>query len=255
MSKAQLHELLAVESDLENVCKKVLQEGKDTFKKKVDHFEGWHRRNEMLRSDGNTPPAKPDEHKELVSTVRKKFDYVIKAVVRYYDAVLQKEATNQTAVADLTVDGKVIGENLPATFLLGLESKLKHVREVFDAVPTLPPGIAWEVDESQGQGVYRMKHPEKLERTQKVFKSQILVEPTEHHPAQIEKWDENEVIGHFIREKFSGMISPAEKSELLGRVDKLIRAVKKARQRANKAEVVKNRIGNKLFDYIMDAKL
>ena len=46
------------------------------------------------------------------------------------------------------------------------------------------------------------------------------------------------------------MISPAEKSALLGRIDKLIQATKKARQQANAAEVVNREIGRKIMDYI-----
>ena len=46
------------------------------------------------------------------------------------------------------------------------------------------------------------------------------------------------------------MISPAEKSAILGRLDKLTRAVKKARQKANTAEVTKVTIGEELFKYI-----
>ena len=47
------------------------------------------------------------------------------------------------------------------------------------------------------------------------------------------------------------MISPSEKSVLLSRIDKLIMAVKQARQRANTQEVVKTTIGKEIFNYIM----
>jgi hypothetical protein len=46
------------------------------------------------------------------------------------------------------------------------------------------------------------------------------------------------------------MITPARKSELLDRIDKLLRAVKKARQRANGTEVVKVNVGKSIMDFI-----
>ena len=53
-----------------------------------------------------------------------------------------------------------------------------------------------------------------------------------------------------ITTTWSGMISSAQKSAILGRMDKLIRATKKARQRANTQEVVKVTISKKLIDFL-----
>jgi hypothetical protein len=46
------------------------------------------------------------------------------------------------------------------------------------------------------------------------------------------------------------MITPAQKAELLERIDNLQRAVKIARQKANEQEVQKTRVANKIFDYV-----
>ena len=139
----KLHELLAVEGDLEGTYKKIVDEAKVTFDKKGAHFFGVHRRLEMFDED---LPKAPDEHQEMVTTVHDKLEYVNEHVVRYFDAVLQKERTNQDAKADIVVDGVSLAKDLPATFLLGLENKLKNVRSLFQAIPTLPPGRKWEKD-------------------------------------------------------------------------------------------------------------
>lgn len=247
---AKLHELLAVEGDLEGIFKKIVQETIATFTKKPEHFLSWHKQLQMFDSEREKEQVAAEEHKEMVTTVMEKLDYSKDSMIRYFDAILQKELTNQIAKADLTVDGVVIGKDLPATFLLGMETRLKIVRGIYEAIPTLSPGIRWVEDKESGKGIYKADKAEVKSKTEKTFQSKILVEPTKEHPAQIEKWSENVAIGDFVTERWSGMLSPAEKSQVLKRINDLIQAVKKARQRANTTEVIKNNVGSKLFDYI-----
>ena len=244
---AKLHELLAVEGDLEGIYKKILDETARTFTKKVDRFFGAVRTMEWFE-EGN-PPV-PAEHQALTTTVKDKLDYQKNAVIRYFDALLQKERTNQDAKADIIIDGVTIASGLPATFLLGLESRLKRVREVYDKIPTLPPNIKWEKDTTKGDDIYSRIHPEEQLKTEKIFKVQVLYDATKEHPAQVEKIPETKNVGVYKKEVWAGLLSPADKSALLGKIDKLIQAVKKARQRANTTEVVKTTIGKELFTYI-----
>jgi len=252
---SKLHELLAVEGDLEGSYKKILEEAKVTFSKKADHFFGFFRKCNMYDEDIAAPP---DEFKEMDTTVQAKLNYAEDFITRYLDAVLQKEKTNQGAISDLIVDGVAIGKDLPATFLLGLETRLKAVRGMYELTPTLPPGVKWAKDESRGEHVYVTEHPEEKPKGAKTFMHKVLVpaqfpkegEGGQSLPAQIEKWEETKNVGMYVKTIWSGMISPAEKSAILGRIDKLIRAVKKARQRANSTEVVKITIGKEIFDFI-----
>jgi len=69
-------------------------------------------------------------------------------------------------------------------------------------------------------------------------------------PAQVDKIPETENIGKYEKTHWSGMVSPARKAELMSRIDKLIRAVKKARQKANATDQVKLKVGSAMFDYI-----
>jgi regulator of sigma D len=245
------HELLAVEGDLQGTAKKVVDEAIQTFSKRADHFQGHIKTLTMFDEARQETEGGVTERKELVSTVDDKLKYVFGHIVNYYDAVLQKESTNQKAVADLTLDGKVIGKDLPATFLLGLETKLKSIRAMLEAIPTLPPGIAWELDATAKGGVYKTTHPITTYKTEKRIQHKVMYEATENHPAQIQAWNEDEKIGKYNTEQSSGMLTTAEKSARLAKVDRLIQAVKKARQRANNIEVVKANIGKTLTDYIM----
>jgi len=245
---SQLHELLAVEGDLEGAYKKILAETKVQFEKHPDRYFG---QNVRIENFDENAPAEAPIYKELDDTVPDKLKYTQGHIIRYLDAVLQKERTNQEAKADLVVDGVVIATDLPATFLLGLESKLKLIRgNIYETIPTLQPGIKWEMDESVGKNVYHMVHSEEKFRTKKIIKNHVVAEATKEHPAQVQTYNEDEKIAKVITDKWCGMISPADKSDILSRLDKLIRAVKKARQKANCTEVVKVSVGDILFSYL-----
>jgi hypothetical protein len=245
---AKLHELLAVESDLEGTYNRILKETGTNFLKHPDRYFGKHQR---VESFDENAPKESDVHKEMDDTINGKLKYSQKSVVRYLDAVLQKERTNQEARSDLVVDGTIIAKDVPATFLLGLETKLKKVRtHLYETIPTLQPGVKWEKDSSFGDDVYRMVNSEEKFRTKKVMKNHVISPATDKHPAQVNVYNEDEKVARVIIDTWCGMISSAEKSQKLNKVDKLIRAVKKARQKANTTEVVNMTIGKELFDFI-----
>lgn len=247
----KLHETLAVDSDLAETAKKIAAEAIITFTKKADHFFGSVKRLEMFDENRKQEEEGAKESKELVSTVQEKLDYVAGHTARHLDCLAQKECTNQVAVADVILDdGTKLLENVPATLLLSLENKLAFFRKVYEGIPTLKPGLEWVKDSTQREGVYKSKKDITRHKTEQQFKCDILVEPTKEFPAQIEKRTEQVPIGNFITTEWSGMVSPARKSELLGSIDILLRAFKKARMRANSTEVVIKEIGKVIFDYI-----
>lgn len=247
MMGTKLHEILAVEGDLQNAYKAILDETVATFTKKTQLFVGYHR---WLKNFDENAPESPQEHHNMETTVHDKLRYMEGHVVRYLDVVLEKERTNQEAKGDIVVDGVTLAERVPATFLLGLEDKLRKLRGVYATIPTLPAGLSWIKAPQKGAHVYVTEHLEEKTKTSKTFQHTVLVSATKEHPAQIEKWQEDVPVGVYQRETWTGMISPAEKSTLLGRIDTLLRAVKKARQRANSTEVVKSNIGLQLFNFI-----
>lgn len=247
MGKPKLHELLAVEGDLEGIFKKIIEETKVNFTKHPDRYFGFHQRVEFF---DELAQKEADTHKKLDDTVPDKLNYTAGLIVRYLDATLQKEKTNQEAKADIVIDGVVLATDLPATFLLGLEKKLVKVREIYSSIPTLQPGVKWNEDNSEGIDIFKQEHAEEKFRTKKVMKNHVVAEATKEHKAQVTTYTEDVKMARVIRDVWCGMISSSQKSSYLGRVDKLIRAVKKARQRANTQEVIKATVGKELFDYI-----
>jgi hypothetical protein len=250
---AKLHELLAVEVDLEGAYQKIIKETIQTLTKRTDHFNGFTRTLEIFQPEDGEPEP-PTEHKAIDTTVTAKLDYQKDHIIRYMDAVLQKEATNQTAKANIEIDGKVIAKDVPVTFLLALERFLARLRDVYSAIPTLPPGIDYDPAPDEGPNIYKRRYPKKEYKTEKRIVPQILTKATKEHPAQVDKISQTFNVGMYTRQELCSMITPAEKSVLLARIDEMSRGIKMARQRANRAEVVIREMGKSIFDYIHNNK-
>jgi hypothetical protein len=255
MANPKLHEVLAVESDLAAAAEKISEETVTTFTKKEDHFQGFHKRLEMFSETRKQEEAGAENSKAVVDTVPSKLAWTATALRKYWDAVAQKETTNQTARADITIDGVVLVQDAPATFLLGMETRLKKFRAVLEAAPTQAPGIRWVPDPSVGKDIFVSETPQTAKREEKDFTFRVLYEATDKHPAQIEKWERNVAVGTYYTRHWTSTLSPAAKADLLSRCDTLIRAVKKARMRANEAAVVKVNPAGAMLDYILDGKL
>jgi hypothetical protein len=247
----RLHEILAVESDRRGAAEKIVKETIVSFTKKANLFRGRHKWLEMLSEERQGEARGATETTEIVETVPKKLRYAVKSLSKYWDALLTKEATNQTAVADLVVDGQTIAEALPATWLLGMESKLKQLRAILEVIPTHEPGVRWEPDPEKGDDVYRSAEPKATKREEKSFAYKVLYDATPEHPAQIEKWTVNNVTGTYFEQLWTSTITPARKSELLARCDRVIRATKKARMRANQAALVQRKAASGIINYVL----
>ena len=246
----QLHELLAVEGDLKGEKTKIKEETLNTFNKKPNLFVGSLRTLEMFDEGRQEEEAAGVERQEMATTVPKKLAYTSKAFSRFWDAKLQKESANQAAKADIVIDDAIFMKDVPVTFLLGMEDELKQLRAVYDAVPTLQAGVEWIKDVQKGPGYWKAAHASSKHKTEKTVQSKIIVPASKEHPAQIREWAEDRPVGRYTTENWSGMISPAEKSIIMGKLDMVLRACKKARQRANNQEVSKVTIGKKIFDFI-----
>lgn len=244
----KLHEILAVEKGQETVTKKLLAESAKTFEKD-NLFLGQVKILEMFNEDESRLNTR--EVQNLESTVDENLDYLVKPISQYWDTVLTKEKTNQVALADLVVDGQVLATNVPATFLLGMETKLNELRKVYEHIPTLAPGIKWIPDPSnEKDGVYLTAEDLISFKTEKQTGFVVAYEATEKHPAQVVKEEKVVNVGKYTTTRYSGMLTPVEKAKRLSRIDELLTAVKKARMRANNVDVVRSSIGKDIFNYI-----
>jgi hypothetical protein len=242
---SKLHELLAVETDLKNQATNFINEAQKTFAAKTNHFIGQNRTYQPVNDDAE---RFPDENQELVTTVYEKLNFVEDHVGRYYDALVQKEFTNTFAKADLVIGDTVIATGLPATALLALENRFKALREVYRSIPTLDPAEKWTID-TQHKDCY-VSETKETTKTAKVVKPLVLAQATDKHPAQVQMVNVDEIIGKWKTTRWCGMLTPAEKSALIERVETVLTAIKSARCRANDCEVQKINVAQKLFSYI-----
>lgn len=247
-SKPQLHQVLAVEGDLQGKTQKILQETQKTFTDHQHLFMGSLKKYEPYEDDD---PGLPEEGKELDTTVPDKLKYAFGQIAKYLDCIATKEATNVTASAPLVIDGTTIHESAPATLLLALENKLRGIRPMLECIPTLTKGVEWKPDPDRGENVFVTAKEDRKQRTVKEPKFRVLYEATKEHPAQIEKWMESVPKGEFATIQWSGNISSAEKARILERFDNVLQSVKKARMKANSTEVVDTKIAKQIFDYVV----
>lgn len=247
----KLHEILAVENELQKKFKQSLDQTSKMFVQSPMLFMGTIRELITFVDDGKEYPV---ERQSMSATVGEVLDKTSESIIDYLNVMCQKESANQLAKADIIVNGMVLESDVPATCLLGLETKMKEIRKMFQDIPTLNLSDEWEIDEVRGEGVFKMKHDEKKLKTENTIQHKVLVEPTEHHPAQIEKWTEQVPVGTFVKKVWSGMLSPADKGYLLERVEEVYTAVRQARQRANCQEVSKNNVGSSLMSYIIKGR-
>jgi len=246
MGKNQLHQLLAVEQDRRGRASEIIQEAVTLFQKKEDHLDGFIRTYHPKDDKGDTLPP---EQKLIVTTVAAKMQYANGFIIKAINAQLSKEETNASglAKAELIVDDVNFGE-FTATSLLALEQHLQKLLGVYRVIPTIDPVKRWMPDPSQDNTF--ITETEVKHRTNKVEDFRVIVPATPEHPAQIAKIVKDEQVGTWETVYSSGKITPAQKSELLSRIDNLIDAVKKARAKANQAEVKQMKTGKALLEYI-----
>lgn len=238
----KLHELLAVEGDLNGQANKILEETKHIFSKGDDFVVGFKK---TYRATVEGEEELPPESKELRTTVPDRVRYTVESLGKLIDACCAKEVTNTTAFADVVVEGKVVKAHLPAQALLNLEAKLKLFRDTLALVPTLDAATRW-APETTMSNTFRSP-TEVKSRTRKIEDYKVVVQPTKEHPAQVMKTVEDRKVGEWSTTVFCGAVSAVTKSRWLGNLDRLLMAVKQARQRANMADIVRTEVAADFF--------
>ena len=191
----------------------------------------------------------PGERKVVQARVDELLGAFKLAETEFLDIAARREKGNTIASASVVVDGKVILADLPVGTLLMLEKRLTDLRSFIDALPMLDIGEAWVYDTSLD--LYRTD-PVQTHRTVKTQKPIVMYDATPEHPAQTQLITQDEIAGHWHTTKQSGAIRRADKLAILARADRLLIAVKQAREGANGAEVpVQPSIGAAIFEFVL----
>lgn len=240
----ELHQLLAVEPELKAAAARESKRIVSLFKDGAVRLTGIVRVYTPIEDGGEEFPS---EVVPLATTVESELEILHDAFVEWIDASIQKEVTNQQAMAVLDL-GEVWGDwELPATALLNLEGKLAEIRQIYAAIPTLDPTKIWNWDKADD--VFESE-PDIRYRSNKLMRSLVLYDATPEHPAQVETFTEDVRVGYTTSTVQSGAITKALKRDYLERIDELIKRVKTARQEANTADVVDINLAEKIVSFI-----
>lgn len=247
----KLHEALAAEGTAKSQADKCRTELTATFDKKRHLFA-----EKLVTFTPNTDGAqsKTEEQSTLQSTIPAELKWISDIWAKALDLAFTIDKGNQIAKADVALDdGYVLLKDVPATALLQLEKRANEIHAFIQAIPTLDPAKGFKLDSNREAGVYVAREDNK-DRTKKVEKHIVVVPATEHHPAQVAKVTEDVVIGTIKTQEWSGMITPADKADMLNRAEELRRALKTARSRANDVKIEQEKIGGTLLSFVFSNK-
>lgn len=189
------------------------------------------------------PPESTKVQVKAEEAIRK----TVEVLTQLFDVTATKDWSNGKATADIVVDGHTLVKDVPVTYLLFLEKQLVDLHTFIKKLPVLDASETWVFDQSADAWA---TEPMQTVKTKKIPRNHVKAEATEHHPAQVEVYYEDVVVGNWRTVKFSGALPAKRINELIERVEKLQKAVKFAREEANNTEVEDQKVGKPIFDYL-----
>lgn len=167
---------------------------------------------------------------------------------RLFDITATKDFANCEAKADIVVDGNKIAEKVPVSYLLFLEKRLNEIETFVKKIPTLDPSETWAFEDKVN--CYATPIAQTV-KTQKQLRNHTLHDATKEHPAQVQTFTVDVVVGTWDTIKYSGCLPAKVQDLILARVARLKDAVKFAREEANGLQVENRTLGGRLFDYLL----
>lgn len=240
---ARLNQVLAIERSVKNENEKRLTQAHHLLLQSKP-LSGLSRRYRPKNDDGDQLPS---ESTKVQATADEIIAAVIKSLTELFDIVATKEAANTQARADVIIDGGKLLAQVPATTLLYLEKKLVDIHTFVKGLPVLDPSETWRFDTAQNCWV---TDPVETTRTKKIMQNHVKAPATDKHPAQVDTFTEDVVVGYWTTVKMPGALPAKRVAELVARVEKLQHAVKFAREQANTTDAAPVAIGAAVFGYL-----
>lgn len=174
-------------------------------------------------------------------------DTTVDVLIKLFDVTATKDWANGDARADVVVGGEALLKNVPVTYLLFLEKQLTDLHTFISKLPKLDPSEVWSYDEATDAWA---TEPVLSNKTKRIPRNHLKAEATKEHPAQVEVYYEDIVVGNWQTIKYSGSMPASRVATLKERVRNLQEAVKFAREEANSKQVDEQKIGEAVFNYI-----
>lgn len=242
----KLNQIIAVEKGVKARAYAELSELNKAVQK-PDLFNGFAKSYQPKDDEGESLPP---ENKRVQFVAAEVLRSVERGVGELMEITARKDWTNCVASADVVVDGKTLITGAPVSFLLFLEKQLTDIRTFVGNIPVLDAAESWAKDENSG--LYKTD-PVLTHRTRKIQKPIVLYPATVEHPAQTQIITEDVIAGFWSQVKQSGAMPKPVKLATLERIEKLLRAVKEARESANIQDESKAPpIGAAVFGYLFD---
>ncbi len=240
---ARLNQIIAVEKGVKSRSLQELTEAHHVLQKPA-----------QLAGIARTYRPKDEEGEQFppeATRVQVKADEIIRRTLEIltelFDVTATKDWANIHARADVTVDGQVLLKDAPVSYLLFIEKQLVDLHTFVKKLPVLDASESWTFDASADSYA---TEPMQTVRTKKIPRNHVKAEATDKHPAQVEVYYEDVVVGYWRTVKFSGALPAQRVNELLTRVERLQQAVKFAREEANNTEVTEQKVGARLLGYL-----
>lgn len=245
IAMTKLHQILALEKGLKSKREKVMTAAYQLFQKgAAGPFQGISRSYQPRDDDGENLPGEDNRVQKRVDEELRQVEAVLAELI---DLTVTKDAANCSANGNITVDGTVLAADVPVTTLLSIEKLLVDIRTMAMEIPVLDPSFTWEFDEATDS--YRSE-VKQTTRTKKLRRSHVLYEATPEHPAQVEAYTEDVIVGDWDTIHFSGAVPATTRNAIITRLEELQKAVKIAREEANEADAPSVEIAAPLLDYI-----
>jgi len=218
----------------------------DKIAQKPELFNGFSKTYQPKEEGGTVLPP---ERKRVQYTTETVLRTVAALSTELFDITARTDWTNCHAKAAVLLDGTEILPPAPVSFLLFLEKQLTDLRTMVGRMPLLDDAEEWAHD---GQaGLWKTEATQTI-RTKKVPKVITLVQPTEQHPGQAQVYPEDVPEGVWNAVKMSGAMEKPARDAMLARIEKLLLAVKTAREEANMhEEVAVPKVGDAVFTYLL----
>lgn len=241
----KLNQIIAIEKGVKSQAQRTVTDLYHTISKKP-LFEGMNRVYQPKDDEGEKlpPESAPVQFKS-----KEVIDSLIAAETRLIDITATKDTANSKAKADIVLQdtGVTIAQDVPVTTLIFLEKRLEDLAAFVGRLPVLDSTVHWTYDNNKG--LYAADQVQTV-RTKKVPRNHVLAEATKEHPAQVQMFTEDIIVGTWTKVDVSGAL-PADKiAEISSRVEKLREAVKFAREAANMTDVQDVKPGEAILNYI-----
>jgi hypothetical protein len=166
---------------------------------------------------------------------------------RMLDVVATQDYANCDARADLVVEGRTLLFSVPVTYLMWLEKQVVLLRTFANKLPQLDVAQNWTYD--QDAKAYR-SDPVETTRGKKIPRNHVKAPATDKHPAQVDIFTEDVVVGYWRTVHFSGALPGHQIFDMQIRIENLLDAIRFAREQANSIPVTDVEAGETIVSYL-----